>query len=247
MLSISHLSVAIEDKQILDNVSLSFELGKNYCLLGKNGSGKSSLAMAVMGHPSYEVKSWKLEVISWEEIIDVLELDPHERAQLGIFVAFQNIPEIKWVKLFEFLRSIYNATVGQNLSFIQFKKHIVPLCDELKISTEFLRRDVNVGFSGGERRKIEMLQLKLLCPRYIFLDEVDSGLDVDAFRDVAEMIKELNSPDNTFIVITHYFSILDYIPVDTVYVLESGKVIKEGGNEIVEEIKVKGFNEVESL
>ena len=116
------------------------------------------------------------------------------------------------------------------------------MCDELKISTEFLRRDVNVGFSGGERRKIEMLQLKLLRPKYIFLDEVDSGLDVDAFRDVAEMIKELNSPDNTFIVITHYFSILDYIPVDTVYVLESGKVIKEGGNEIVEAIKVKGFN-----
>ena len=243
MLSISHLSVSIEDKQILDNVSLSFELGKNYCLLGKNGSGKSSLAMAVMGHPSYTVASWELRVTSSEgDKINVLELDPHERAKLWIFVAFQNIPEIKWVKLFEFLRSIYNATVGQNLSFIQFKKHIVPLCDELKISTEFLRRDVNVGFSGGERRKIEMLQLKLLRPKYIFLDEVDSGLDVDAFRDVAEMIRELNSPDNTFIVITHYFSILDYIPVDTVYVLESGKVIKEGGNEIVEEIKVKGFN-----
>lgn len=243
MLAISNLSVSIEDKQILDNVSLSFELGKNYCLLGKNGSGKSSLAMAVMWHPSYTITSWELRVTSSEgEKINVLELDPHERAQLGIFVAFQNIPEIKWVKLFEFLRSIYNATVGQNLSFIQFKKHIVPLCDELKISTEFLRRDVNVGFSGGERRKIEMLQLKLLRPKYIFLDEVDSGLDVDAFRDVAEMIQTLNSPENTFIVITHYFSILNYIPVDTVYVLESGKVIKEGGNEIVEEIKVKGFN-----
>ena len=161
---------------------------------------------------------------------------------MGIFVAFQTIPEIKGVKLFEFLRSIYNAQTDQNLSFIQFKKHILPLMDELRIAHEFLWRDVNVGFSGGERRKIEMLQLKLLNPKYIFLDEVDSGLDVDAFRDVAEMIRELNSPDNCFIIITHYFSILDYIPVDTVYVLEAGKVVREGGMEIVGEVKEKGFN-----
>ena len=114
--------------------------------------------------------------------------------------------------------------------------------DELRIDHEFLWRDVNVGFSGGERRKIEMLQLKLLNPKYIFLDEVDSGLDVDAFRDVAEMIRELNNPDNCFIIITHYFSILDYIPVDTVYVLEAGKVVREGGMEIVGEVKEKGFN-----
>ena len=162
------------------------------------------------------------------EEIDVLELDPHERAKLGIFVAFQNIPEIKGVKLFEFLRSIYNATMNTNLTFIPFKKLILPLLENLKIDSEFLRRDVNVGFSGGERRKIEMLQLKLLNPKYIFLDEVDSGLDVDAFRDVAAMIQKLNSSDNTFIIITHYFTILDYIPVDKVFVMESGKIVKEG-------------------
>lgn len=125
---------------------------------------------------------------------------------------------------------------------MQFKKHIVPLCDSLKITTEFLRRDVNVGFSGGERRKIEMLQLKLLNPKYIFLDEVDSGLDVDAFRDVAAMIQELNTADNTFIIITHYFTILDYIPVDQVYVLESGQIVKQGDMSIALEIKEKGFN-----
>lgn len=243
MLLLDHISIAVEDTQIVHDVSMSFALGKNYCLLGKNGSGKSSLAMAVMGHPSYEIKNWELRMknFDWADV-DILELDPHERAKLGIFVAFQTIPEIKGVKLFEFLRSIYNATTESNLSFIQFKKHIVPLCASLKIDKEFLRRDVNVGFSGGERRKIEMLQLKLLNPKYIFLDEVDSGLDVDAFRDVAEMIRELNSADNTFIVITHYFSILDYIPVDKVYVLESGKVVKEGDISIVEEVKEKGFN-----
>ncbi len=248
MLSLYNFSVSIEDKKILEDVSLSFELGKNYCLLGKNWSGKSSLAMAVMGHPSYQVESWELKIITsqigklLEEEIDVLELNPHERAKLGIFVAFQNIPEIKGVKLFEFLRSIYNATTGQNLSFIQFKKHILPLMEWLKIDKEFLRRDVNVGFSGGEKRKIEMLQLKLLNPKYIFLDEVDSGLDVDAFRDVAEMIRELNSSENSFIVITHYFAILDFVPVDKVYVLESGKVVKEGWMEIVSDIKENGFN-----
>lgn len=145
------------------------------------------------------------------------------------------------MKLFEFLRSIYNATTDQNLSFVQFKKHIIPLMDSLKIDHEFLRRDVNVGFSGGERRKIEMLQLKLLQPQYIFLDEVDSGLDVDAFRDVAAMIKELNTDNNTFIIITHYFTILDCIPVDAVYVLEQGKLVKQGDIRIAQEIKEKGF------
>ena len=243
MLLLEKLSIAVEDKTIIQDLSLNFELGKNYCLLGKNGSGKSSLAMAIMGHPSYEVTNGKLLVNNGIEDIDVLELDPHERAKLGIFVAFQTIPEIKWVKLFEFLRSIYNATLGQNLSFVQFKKHILPLCDALKINTEFLRRDVNVGFSGGERRKIEMLQLKLLNPKYIFLDEVDSGLDVDAFRDVANMIQELNTTENTFIIITHYFTILDYVPVDQVYVLESGKIVKEGDINVALEIKEKGFNE----
>ena len=243
MLLLEKLSIAVEDKTIIQDLSLNFELGKNYCLLGKNGSGKSSLAMAIMGHPSYEVTNGKLLVNNGIEEIDVLQLDPHERAKLGIFVAFQTIPEIKWVKLFEFLRSIYNATLGQNLSFVQFKKHILPLCDALKINTEFLRRDVNVGFSGGERRKIEMLQLKLLNPKYIFLDEVDSGLDVDAFRDVANMIQELNTTENTFIIITHYFTILDYVPVDQVYVLESGKIVKEGDINVAFEIKEKGFNE----
>lgn len=243
MLSLHQLSVAVEDKTIIHDLSLDFELGKNYCLLGKNGSGKSSLAMAIMGHPSYEVTSWQLRIEIWDETINILELDPHERAKLGIFVAFQTIPEIKGVKLFEFLRSIYNATTGQNFSFVQFKKHILPLMESLKIDKEFLWRDVNVGFSGGERRKIEMLQLKLLNPKYILLDEVDSGLDVDAFRDVAHMIQELNTQDNTFIIITHYFTILDYVPVDQVYVLEWWKIVKEGDINVALEIKEKGFNE----
>lgn len=243
MLSLKNIQVTVEEKTIIQDFSLDLELGKNYCILGKNGSGKSSLAMSLMWHPSYSINSWTITLHEGGEDIDILALDPHERARAGIFVAFQTIPEIKGVKLFEFLRSIYNATTDQNLSFVQFKKHIIPLLELLKIDSEFLRRDVNVGFSGGERRKIEMLQLKLLNPKYIFLDEVDSGLDVDAFRDVAAMIQQLNSTDNTFVIITHYFTILDSIPVDRVYVLESGKVIKEGDMSLALSIKEIWFNE----
>ncbi|MBP6910431.1 Fe-S cluster assembly ATPase SufC [Patescibacteria group bacterium] len=196
---------------------MSFELGKNYCLLGKNGSGKSSLALTVMGHPKYEITQGDITL----DAESIKELSAHERAKKGIFLAFQSIPEIKGVKLFEFLRTIYSAKVGEQITFLAFKKIIEPLVNEINIDRDFLWRDLNVGFSGGERRKIEILQLRLLEPKYIFLDEVDSGLDVDAFRSVATLMKELNSSHNTFIIITHYFSILDYIPVDHVYVLEN--------------------------
>ena len=241
MLSLQHFHVSVGDKIIIPDLSIDFEKGKNYCILGKNGSGKSSLAMGIMGHPSYDT-AWKLILDDGKEIIDVLALDPHERAKLGIFVAFQNIPEIKGVKLFEFLRSIYNATTGQNLSFVHFKRVVMPLVESLKIDSEFLWRDINVWFSGWERRKIEMLQLKLLQPSYIFLDEIDSGLDVDAFRDVAMMIQELNTSENTFVIITHYFTILEYIAVDTVFVLENGYIVKQGGLDLALTIKEEWFN-----
>ena len=274
MLVIKNLSVSVEEKQVLDTVSMDFQIGKNYCLLGKNGSGKSTLAMTVMGHPAYEATmlkgenaimvndvvsegvflvndsdyiddalKWLLEEKWVEDLhaIDILALDPDMRSKLGIFVAFQNIPEIKWVKLFEFLRTIYNAKWGTTETFISFKKIIEPLVTELAIDRDFLWRDVNVGFSGGERRKIEILQLKLLKPRYIFLDEVDSGLDVDAFKSVASLLREYDSWDNCFIIVTHYFSILDYIPVDVVYLMEWWKIIWSGGLELAMKVKASGF------
>lgn len=243
MLNIKDLSVHIENKQILKNISLTFKLWKNYCILWKNWSWKSSLAMTIMWHPKYKIESWKLELETWKEITDLSDLKPDERAKLWIFLAFQHIPEIKWVKVFEFLRSIYDAQNNSQTSFIQFKKIIEPLIQELSIDREFLRRDLNVWFSGWERRKLEILQLKLLKPKYIFLDEIDSWLDVDAFRQVASMIKELNSPKNCFIIITHYFTILDYIPVDRVYVLDKWELSKQWLVQIAHEIKEKWFNE----
>lgn len=243
MLHINNLTVQAENTTILENISMQFDLGKNYCIIGKNGSGKSSLAMTVMGHPKYKITNWELEIRNWKLKINLWELDPHERAKLWIFVAFQHIPEIKWIKLFEFLRSIYDAQNGTTTSFLAFKKVIEPLIEELTIDKDFLRRDLNVGFSGGERRKIEILQLKLLKPKYIFLDEIDSGLDVNAFKSVVHMISDLNHSENSFIIITHIFDIIEHVPVNKVYVLEKGKIIQEGDQTIIEKIKKEGFNQ----
>jgi len=251
MLSIKKFSVQVDDKTILDDISMNFELGKNYCIIGKNGSWKSSLAMAVMWHPKYQITNWELRITNGESKIqnpkskiNLWRLDPHERAKLGIFVAFQHIPEIKGIKLFEFLKSIYDAKNETATSFLSFKKIVEPLMKELWISMEFLRRDLNVGFSGGERRKIEILQLKLLQPAYIFLDEIDSGLDVDAFKSVVKMIAKFNHEKNSFIIITHLFDILKHIPVDHVYVLEKGKIIKEWGQEVIKKIQKEGFIDI---
>lgn len=237
MLKIVDLSVKIAEKNVLDTVSLDVFPGKNVCLLGKNGSGKSSLALTVMGHPDYEITGG--DIVLEDE--SILERWPDLRARAWIFLAFQSIPEIKWVKLFEFLRTIYNARFEKKETFVSFKKIILPYLEELHIDKEFLRRDINVGFSGGERRKIEILQLKLLQPTYVFLDEVDSGLDVDAFRSVAQLLRDVANEQTSFVIITHYFTILDYLPVDTVVVLQEGKIIEQWGQEIVERVKKQGF------
>lgn len=242
MLKIKDLTVNVEDTPILENISMEFDLGKNYCIIGKNGSGKSSLAMTIMGHPKYSITNWELRITNWKEKINLIKLNPHERAKLWIFIAFQHIPEIKGIKLFEFLRSIYDAHNGTTTSFLQFKNIIEPLMEELSIQKDFLRRDLNVGFSWGERRKIEVLQLKLLQPKYIFLDEIDSGLDVDAFKSVVRMISDLNHSENSFIIITHIFDIIEHVPVDKVYVMEKGKIIQEWDQKIIEKIKKEGFN-----
>ena len=145
------------------------------------------------------------------------------------------------MKLFEFLKTVHDISTGTTSTFLSFKALIEPILDHLQLSKEFLWRDLNVGFSGGERRKLEILQMKLLQPKYIILDEIDSGLDVDAFKVVASLLKELNSKENTFIVITHIFSILEDLPVDEVIVLEGGKVKQQGGEALLDVIKQSGF------
>ena len=236
MLFINNLSVSVWEKEILNWISYNFELGKNYCVLWKNGSWKSSLAMTLMWNPKYEITEWSI-TLDWEEIS---KLWPDKRAKLWIFLAFQNIPEIPWVKLFEFLKWVYDNSV-KTTTFMEFKKLIEPILEELQLSKDFLWRDLNVWFSWWERRKLEILQMKLLNPKYIILDEIDSGLDVDAFKVVAELLKSMSTKENSFIIITHIFTILDYLNVDETIVLEHGKVVENGWWEVAKRIKEKWF------
>ena len=245
MIQIQNLEASAGDKKILHGVSMSFELGKNYCLLGKNGSGKSTLSSILMGHPKYEVDAGSI-LIEWE---DLLEMEPDERSRAGVFLSFQNIPEIQGVKLSEYLRTVFNISSKNDnedfneLSPFLFKRFVKKHLEELHIDEKFLDRDLNVWFSGGEKRKIEILQMKLIWPKYIILDEIDSGLDLDAFKTVATMLQSLSSSENSIIIITHYFTILEYIDVDRVFVMKDGKITKEWGKELAWEIKEKGFGE----
>ena len=237
MLKITNLSAQVENKEILHSISFNFQSGKNYCILGKNGSGKSSLAMLITGNPKYEITDGTIELDG--QVLN--EMSPDERARAGIFLTFQNIPEIPGVKLFEFLKSIYDAKAEIPSTFLSFKKIIEPLMQELEIPKDFLWRDLNVGFSWGEKRKIEVLQIKLLNPKYIILDEIDSGLDVNAVRQVAELLETTNTPDNSFIIITHLFEMLQNLPLEQVLVLEKGVIKQVWGRELIEKVKKDGF------
>ena len=237
MLKIENLSVQIKGKEILKTISFDFEQGKNYCILWKNGSWKSSLAMSIAWNPKYEITNWDIKL----DNTSIKDLPADERSKLWIFLTFQNIPEIPWVKLFEFLKSIYDVRQEKPTSFIGFKKIIEPLIEELWIDKEFLRRDLNVGFSWGEKRKIEVLQIRLLNPKVIILDEIDSWLDVNAVKQVSELLKQTNSENNTFIIITHLFDMLEWLPIEKVIILEKWKIKEIGDNHLMNKIKKEGF------
>ena len=239
MLEIKNLNVSVGEKEILKKIDINFELWKNYCILWKNGSGKSTLALTIMWHPNYKIEAWSLKM----DKFDILEMSPDKRAKLWIFLAFQQIPEIEGVKLFEFLRNIYNTHGWENATFLKFKDIIIPLVQEIWLDREFLRRDLNVGFSGWEKRKLEILQIKLLKPKYIFLDEIDSWLDVDAFKSITKMIEELDNKENSFIFITHHFEILQNIDIDQVIILKNGEIKEKWDKKLVEKIKENWFED----
>ena len=236
MLSLKNISVSVWEKQILNQISCDFELWKNYCIIWKNGSWKSSLAMTLMWNPKYKITKGSI-TLNGEDISD---LSPDKRAKNWIFLAFQTIPEIPWIKLFEFLKWVYDNSF-QTTTFMEFKKLIEPLLEELQLSKDFLWRDLNVGFSWWERRKFEILQMKLLNPKYIILDEIDSWLDVDAFKVVVELLKSMSTSDNSFIIITHIFTILDYFNIDETIVLDHWQIIEKWWAEIAQRIKKNWF------
>ncbi len=248
MIEISNLAASVKntDTSIIRDISLNFEVWKNYCLLWKNGSGKSTLSSVLAGNPKYSVLSWEV-TINGE---DLLEMSPEDRNKAGIFLSFQNVPEIPGVKLSEYLRTIYNVYLKNTspetraLSPFLFKRFVKKNMSDLDIDESFLDRDLNVWFSGGEKRKIEILQMKLINPRYIILDEIDSWLDLDAFRKVCELLKSIDSEENTLIIITHYFKILDYINVDEVHILKNWNVAKSWGKEIIAQVMESGYDDL---
>lgn len=245
MINIKNLNVKVfgEDKEILKWITISFELWKNYCLLWKNWSWKSTLSSFLMWHPKYEYVSGEVSI----DGKNLLDMEPNDRSKAWLFLSFQNVPEIRWIKLSEYLRTIYNISLKNNnpetreVSPFIFKRFIKKYIDELHIDEKFLDRELNVWFSWWEKRKIEILQMKLIGPKYIILDEIDSWLDLDAFRTIAEMLKSLSNENNSLIIITHYFKILDFIDVDKVYLIEDWKIVKEWSKDLAFEISEKGF------
>jgi len=243
MIKIKNLSLKIKDKKIYDNIDLEFGKWNIYCLLWKNWSWKSSISQSIAWNPKYSEYEWEItvdsEAINW--------LSPDEISKKWIFLAFQNIPEIPGIKLQEFLRTIYNNKKSSEIEGFKpispfiFSRILNKLCDELSIPNEFMKRDLNVWFSWWEKRKIEILQMKLLEPKYIILDEIDSGLDLNSVKLVREMIKEISNKDNTFIIITHNFWIIEGINIDKVIVMKEWKIIQKWTWELIDKIKENGF------
>jgi Fe-S cluster assembly ATP-binding protein len=241
LLEIKNLHVQIEDKKILNGLTLTIEKGQVAAIMGPNGSGKSTLAYVLAGKPDYEVTEGDV-LLDGES---VLEMSPDERAAKGVFLAFQYPVEVPGVATMTFLRTALNAqrkARGQGeLSTPEFMKLVRDTSGKLGISQEHLRRAVNVGFSGGEKKRNEILQMAILQPRLAVLDETDSGLDIDALKVVADGVNRLRSPDRGMVVITHYQRLLNYIVPDVVHVMARGRVVKSGGKELALELEAKGY------
>lgn len=225
-------------KDILKGLSLEIKTGEVHCLMGPNGSGKSTLAFSVMGHPKYEVEKGKITLNN----TDILAMEPHERARAGLFLSFQYPSALPGVTLESLIRASYNASTGENVNPLHFRNKIMkPAIKELKIPVTFLDRYANDGFSGGEKKKAEILQMSVLKPKIVILDETDSGLDVDALKLVCEQIN-LQRDTAGILVITHYPRILQYLKPDFIHVMKEGKIaISAKGQELAHQIEQEGY------
>jgi len=242
MLQIKKLQAGIEDKPILKGIDLSVNAGEVHAIMGPNGSGKSTLASVLAGRDGYDVTGGE----ALYNGSDLLDLAPEERAREGVFMAFQYPVEIPGVNSAYFLRSAVNAVRTHRgeveLDAMSFLKAVKEKMKELDLSEDFLKRPVNAGFSGGEKKRNEILQMAMLNPRLAVLDETDSGLDIDALRIVADGVNRLRGRDNAQVVITHYQRLLDYIVPDFVHVLHDGRIIKSGDKSLAVELEEKGYD-----
>ncbi|MFN3816560.1 Fe-S cluster assembly ATPase SufC [Brevundimonas sp.] len=242
MLTISNLHVSLDDKPILNGLTLDVPAGEVHAVMGPNGAGKSTLGYALAGRPGYEAAegsaTWRGE--------DLLALDPAERAAKGVFLSFQYPIEIPGVPALTFVRTALNAqrrARGEaEISAPDFLKKVREASRALKMDFDMLKRPLNVGFSGGEKKRMEILQMALLEPSLLILDETDSGLDIDALRIVAEGVNALRSPERSMLVITHYQRLLDYIRPDRVHVLAAGRIVASGGPELAHELEAEGYD-----
>jgi Fe-S cluster assembly ATP-binding protein len=236
-LVIEDLHVAVEDKQILRGVDLTVEPGRVHALMGPNGSGKSTLAYALAGHPRYRVTGGKVSFKGE----DLLGMIPDERARLGMFLAMQYPVEVPGVSVTNFLRTAINAVRGEDVPVREFARELREQMRLLDMDPKFAERSLNEGFSGGEKKRHEILQLALLRPELAILDETDSGLDVDALRVVADGVNQLRGPGLGILLITHYTRILRYISPDFVHVMVDGRVVQSGGPELADELEEHGY------
>ncbi|MGV3523395.1 MAG: Fe-S cluster assembly ATPase SufC [Candidatus Sericytochromatia bacterium] len=242
-LIIRDLHVSVADKPILKGVDLTVYPGEKHALMGPNGSGKSTLSYALMGHPNYTITQG--EVIFQGQ--DLLTLAPDERARQGLFLAFQYPMVIPGVKVFQFLRNMLKARRGQDISVRDFRKELKAKMELLEMREEFVKRYLNEGFSGGEKKRHEILQMALLEPTLALLDETDSGLDIDALRIVCEGINAVaaTNPNMGLLIITHYQRMLNYITPDHVHILFEGRIVKSGGKELALELEANGYELIE--
>ena len=240
-LRIKDLHVSVETaegpKEILKGVNLTINSGEIHAIMGPNGSGKSTMAYALAGHPDYEITSGE----AWLDDQLITEMSVDERAKAGLFLAMQYPVEVAGVSVSNFLRTAKTAIDGQAPALRSWVKEMKTSMENLRMDPDFAERDVNVGFSGGEKKRLEILQMELLKPSFAVLDETDSGLDVDALRIVAEGFNKLRSPKTSALVITHYQRMLDYLRPDFVHVLVGGRIVRDGAAELGYEIEDRGF------
>ena len=236
-LRIDDLHVEIDGKEILKGLDLQVQKGEVHVIMGPNGAGKSTLANILMGHPKYEVTAGKITF----NTEDITEQKTHERAQLGLFLSFQYPQEIAGITLENFLRSAKNATSQTPMKVLEFQKLLKQKMDVLEMDPDYATRYLNHGFSGGEKKKSEILQMLVLDPKLAILDETDSGLDVDAVRVVAKGIQEYHHADNSLVLITHHKSLLEHIQPDAVHFLVDGRIVESGGVELIAKMEESGF------
>lgn len=243
LLKIIDLHTKVEDMEILKGLNLEINEGEVHVIMGPNGAGKSTLANTLMAHPKYSISEG--EIIFNGEQINNLKAD--ERAKKGIFLSFQTPEEVPGITVENFLRTAKNNMTGKNTAIFAFRKELKEKMELLKFNDEYAKRYLNVGFSGGEKKKNEVLQMAILEPKLAILDETDSGLDVDAIKIVSEGVKLLSNPTRSIIIITHHSKILEYVKPDYVHILVDGKIVKTGDASLVSEVEKNGYEEYKKI